>query len=109
MQYEQMDPTAQQRSTHDFCKRYHYHLVQFETTDGHTYEGIIDGVEDDGVYMLVPAGNMEREDQEKNERQFYGYGGYSPYGYGFPRRFRRFRRHFFPFFIFRRFFFPFFY
>lgn len=100
MHHGSMDPTRHQQSMHDFCKRYHHHLVQFETTDGHMYEGIIDNVDHNGVDMLIPVGEMERGDQVEDERQF-GFGS------GIPRRFRRFRRHRFPFFILRRLFFPF--
>ncbi|UCZ54077.1 hypothetical protein LGQ02_04660 [Bacillus shivajii] len=105
-QHGAMDPAAHQQQMHDVCVRFQLHLVQFETTDGQVFDGIIDSVDQEGVNMLVPTGDMEREGE--SERQFYG-PGYTPYGYGFPRRFRRFRRHRFPFFGLRRLFFPFFY
>jgi hypothetical protein len=111
---QQFDPVQQDtdRDLHkkqmlDMCKRYHHHFVQIEAADGSVYEGIIDGTDDDHMYLLVPSGDM---DDDVNRQ--YPYGGY-PYGgymYGrYPRRFRRFRRHRFPFFGFRRLFFPFFF
>lgn len=110
MQPGVMDPATHQQNIHDLCKKYQHYLVQFETTDGQVYDGIIDSVDHDGVNLLIPVGDMEREEQNENERQF-GYGGFPQYGYGygFPRRFRRFRRFRFPFFGLRRLFFPFFY
>lgn len=69
------------------CQRYmNYHVIA-QTRDGQRLEGIIDGMDDDGVTMLVP------EDVDGEERQ------YAPEGYG-RRRFRRFRRQRFPFFLF---------
>ena len=66
------------------CQRYmNYHVIA-QTRDGQQFEGIIDGMDDDGVTMLVP------EDVDGEERQ-YGLDGYG------RRRFRRFRRQRFPF------------
>lgn len=111
----QVSPMSQEPMGYDhkkqmmeMCKKYHHHLMQMEGTDGRMYEGIIDGMDDDHVYLLVPVGDMD-------DRAFgspYGghpyYGGFG-YGYGYPRRFRRFIRRPYPFFFFRRFFFPFFF
>ncbi|MCL7746104.1 hypothetical protein [Halalkalibacter alkaliphilus] len=120
-----MDPTMQQQQhmglspdhlqqLHDLCQRYHHHLMQFETQDGQVHDGIIDGIDRNGVNMLMPAGDTDRDDE--TDLRYGGYGGYFPgggyghgYGYGFPRRFRRFRRRHFPFHFLRRFFFPYFY
>ncbi|MBP2257415.1 hypothetical protein [Virgibacillus alimentarius] len=98
-----------QRYMYDLCKRYKYHFIQCEGMDGQMYDGIIDGVSDEDVYLLMPVGDMDRENQGDRPRQFdYGYNyGYG--GYGYPRRFRRFRRRRFPFFSLRRLFFPYFY
>lgn len=118
-----VDPAAHQQHMHDLCQQYNNHLVQLETTDGQVHDGIIDGIDQNGVEMLVPEGDMDNNHHE-NERQFgFGYGGYAGFdgyggalgygyggpGYGYPRRFRRFRRHRFPFFGIRRLLFPFFY
>lgn len=97
----------------EFCKQYHHHYIMMEADDGQIYEGIIDGMDDDNVDMLVPIGDMDREDM----RQYpyggypyspygYPYGYYNPYVYGYPRRFRRFARRRFPFSGLRAFFFP---
>ncbi|WP_255259822.1 hypothetical protein [Lentibacillus sp. CBA3610] len=98
-----------QHHMYDMCKRYKYHLIQCEGTDDQMYDGIIDDVADDAVYLLVPVGDMDSDYLGDMTRQFgYGYNyGYG--GYGYPRRFRRFRRRRFPFFFLRRLFFPYFY
>lgn len=112
--YPQMpqEPTGGgQQSMEELCKRYLLHLVQMEGTDGNMYEGIIEDVDDEGIDMLIPDGEMDRDDENGMYRQFYGTYGYGPFGYGFgyPRRFRRFRRRRFPIYFFRRLFFPYFY
>ncbi|MFC2949876.1 hypothetical protein [Virgibacillus sediminis] len=115
--YQEMNPGHQQQ-LYDFCRRYQHHLVRGEGTDGRTYDGIIESMDNENVYMLMPDGDNDWDDYDDMDRQFYGYPeydyGYPGYDYGFPsygypRRFRRFRRRRFPFFFFRRFFFPPFY
>lgn len=108
----------------EMCQTNHYYFVQIQLSDGSLVDGIIDGTDEDHVYMLVPVGDeMEETDQRQFGYSGYGgfggYGGYDGYGgyggypfgggYGYPRRFRRFRRRRFPFFHVRRLFFPFFY
>ncbi|WP_052144720.1 hypothetical protein [Halalkalibacter okhensis] len=106
-----MDAGLHQQQLHDLCQRYHHHLMQFETTDGQVHDGIIDGIDQNGVNMLMPVGDMDHDDT--TDFRYGGYGGFPGggygYGYGFPRRFRRFRRRYFPFPILRSFFFPYFY
>ncbi|OMG50020.1 hypothetical protein BK140_08795 [Paenibacillus macerans] len=108
----------------EICKRYHHHLIHVESTDGKVFVGIIDGMDDDHVYLLVAVGDTDGDDRAiLGGYPFgaFGFGGY-PYGgfygggygfgypfYGYPRRFRRFIRRPFPFFGLRRFAFPFFY
>jgi hypothetical protein len=100
-----MQPAGQQQaSLKDLCKKYHLHLVRLEGTDGNIYEGIIEDVNEDSVDMLIPVGDVE-DDPDYGMRQYFGQMGYG----GYPRRFRRFRRRRFPFFIFRRLLFPHFY
>ncbi len=92
------------------------YFVILEMKDGQQYDGIIEDLDAENVYVLMPVGD-EDDDQSHHERQWgyggYGYGGgYGPgygYGYGYPRRFRRFRRFRFPFFGIGRLFYPFFY
>ncbi|SDH68248.1 hypothetical protein SAMN05192534_10959 [Alteribacillus persepolensis] len=100
---------AEQRNMPELCRRYQYHLVQMEGTDGQIYDGIIEDVDNDNVYLLEPAGDDNDMDRQPPYGFGFGYGGYPPYGYGYPRRFRRFRRRRYPYFFFRRLFFPFFY
>ncbi|ARK30475.1 hypothetical protein [Halalkalibacter krulwichiae] len=103
------DPSMHQQQMYDLCQQYLHHLVQFQTTDGQMVDGIIDGIDREGVSVLVPAG----EDQGTHTDFRYGgygpYGGYPGYGYGYPRRFRRFRRQHFPYFLLASLLFPYFY
>ncbi|WP_052659313.1 hypothetical protein [Bacillus alveayuensis] len=128
MPYENMETNIHEMKNQDqikdFCKKHRYYYMMMETDDGRQFDGIIENVERDRVYLLMPAGDETDErsmENVHNEEPPYGYriyGGYGlgfPYGYGgygydhFPRRFRRFRRYPFPFARIRRFFFPFFY
>lgn len=104
----------------NFCKRYTHHFVNMQTTDGQQYDGIIEGTDQESVYMLVPDGDVSGEDEQAEQRDEYDeeteletqyrFGGYPWYGgYWYPRRFRRFRRYRFPFFRIGGFYFPFFF
>ncbi|WP_258000393.1 hypothetical protein [Bacillus sp. Marseille-P3661] len=114
MPYQQMPGGGMgpQHDLKDFCKKYMHHYVNMQTQDGMQFDGIIDGMDQENVYMLVPDGDEETMDER------FGVGFGVPYGYGFPwgygyggypRRFRRFRRHRFPFYSIGGFFFPFFF
>lgn len=98
---------------HDFCKKHMLHYIMMDTNDGNRYDGIIEKVDRDHVYLLVPVGdqnNNERLDQHDEENRF-GFGfplGGLGFGFGFPFRFARFRRFRYPFAGVRSFFFPFF-
>lgn len=76
-------------------KYMNYHVIA-QTNDGRQFEGIIDGMDADGVTMLVPE-EVDGEEREIDPSR-------QPFGYG-RRRFRRFRRQRFPFLFFA---FPFF-
>lgn len=77
------------------CQRYmNYHVIA-QTRDGQRFEGIIDGMDDTGVTMLVPE-DIDDEGRENDNSNRQPYGG---------RRFRRFHRRHFPFY---QFLFPFF-
>lgn len=66
------------------CGKYmNYHVIA-SMKDGSELEGIIEDMNDKGLVMLVP------EDVAAEDRQYYGG----------RRRFRRFRRFLFPFFLF---------
>lgn len=111
------DQEAHKKHMKSLCDQYHHHMLQIESFDGKVYDGIMDGYDNDQMYLLVPIGDQA----EASPRQYaygnygypyYGYGSYYSYpyyGYGYPRRFRRFRRTGFPFYGIRRMFFPWFY
>lgn len=69
----------------NLCNKYmNYHVIA-SMKDGTEQEGIIEDMNDKGIVMLVP------EEVIEEDRQYYGG----------RRRFRRFRRFLFPFFLFR--------
>ncbi|MDQ0351437.1 hypothetical protein J2R98_001251 [Alkalibacillus filiformis] len=127
--HQKMDPKHHMKSMFDTCHKHRMHLVQVQAHDGQVYDGIIDDVGEDGVTLIMPWGDYEDMDHGYDDRMGpgggfgpgygpgygSGYGpGYGPgyglgYGHGqYPRRFRRFRRHRFPFSGLSRIFFPFF-
>ena len=76
------------------CQRYMSYHVITQMRDGSQFDGIIEGMDEDGVTMLVPE-EVDGEERENDPSR-------QPYG---RRRYRRFRRQRFPFFHFA---FPFF-
>ncbi len=71
------------------CKTYlTYHAVLI-MKDGSTCDGIIEGVDDDDIIVLVGEDVVIDENEETNTRQ-------QPMGYNRPNRYRRFRRRKFP-------------
>lgn len=102
MEDRHMNDSQHKKRMHEMCKEYHLYFMQFQTTEGGMLEGIIEDIDEDGIILLIPSGDMERVDE--TQRQF-GFG----YGYGYPRRFRRFRRQRLPFILIRNLLFPFYY
>lgn len=72
------------------CKKYIAYHVTLKMLDGSTVEGIIEGVENGRIIILVGEDVMEREstNQGENQRQ--------PFMGGQRRRYRRYRRNTFP-------------
>lgn len=88
--YEPMD-----RNVMDQCQQYMNYHVTAQMNDGTHFDGIIEGFDNNGVRMLVPEW-VEDDTDDEMTRQFN-------YGYGRPhRRYRRYRRRYFPFRFFRR-------
>ena len=81
------------------CKKYLYYNVTLIMSDGSIFDGMIENVDKDRIIMLVGEDVMELDDDD-NE---YNYAENRQHGnVGFNRRpprrrFRRFRRRFFPF------------
>ncbi|WP_338788837.1 small nuclear ribonucleoprotein [Metabacillus sp. FJAT-53654] len=90
--YNYYDDTDFTRNIHGKCKSYMYHHVVLTMQDGSSFDGIIEGVDDNGVSVLVGEDAMEQERDDFEDQRYGGYGGYG----GPRRRFRRFRRQFFP-------------
>ncbi|WP_053075143.1 hypothetical protein [Ornithinibacillus californiensis] len=102
------DLQSMQGDMKSLCQRYMNYHVMAQMNDGSQFDGIIEGMDDNGVTMLIPE-EVDSEQMELNgeNRQFgfdfNGYGGYDNYGYGRPRRrFRRYRRQRFPLNLFSR-------
>lgn len=121
---------SHQKHMYDLCKNHMHSYVLAELEDGTKFDGIITGLDEEYVYFAVPIDNEPTAQMMQNDpsqmmqsvptqmmqndpsqmmqnmgelRQFgwYGYGGFPPYGFGFPgfgfpgygfgprRRFRR--------------------
>jgi len=88
-----VDLSMHKRQAYSLCRQYINHHVKLTTKDGQMYEGFVENVDQDHVYLAVPRNPNYREMEDSNsggERQFgvgfgypgfYGYG-YPPYGYG---------------------------
>ncbi|WP_238883382.1 hypothetical protein [Clostridium sp. YIM B02551] len=81
-------------SLHDKCKKYmNYHAV-LKMKDGKMVDGIIVGMDEDNIIMLIPEDVMEEYNDDDNYGQHRQFGGF---GHGGPGRFRRFGNRSFPF------------
>ncbi|GIO25194.1 hypothetical protein [Oceanobacillus sp. J11TS1] len=70
-----------QPSWHEQCQRYKDFHVEIQTTDGHSYDGILADYDQNQLALLVP------EDVEEGDYRQYG---------GYRRRYRRYRPRYFP-------------
>jgi len=72
------------------CEQHIHKYVLVQTTDGMHFDGIVESLDDDYVYLAVPVGAAElTPPQARGLTGLYGYGGapwygYPPYGYGYP-------------------------
>lgn len=94
MALEQNDYYKNLRNLEHQCKKYLYYHVTLTMTDGSSFDGIIENVDNDIITALIGEDIVEDEtgnnsDQQQQQRQYYGYG--RP-----RRRFRHFRRQAFP-------------
>lgn len=92
MALERFDYYRDLKSLQDECKRCLYYHAILTMSDGTTFDGIIEDVDDNSITVLEGEDVMEGESegQEDDMRR-------PPYGYGRPRRkYRRFRRRRYP-------------
>lgn len=81
---------------HEICIKHMHRYVSVTMDNGAVFDGIVEHVDDDHLYLAVPIGGMEHAQM----RAFLPYGYPSPYygypypGYGFGRR--RFARQILP-------------
>jgi hypothetical protein len=88
MSLERNNKNRNVQNLHDECKKLmSYHAI-FTMKDGSVFDGIIESVDPDRVIVLVGEDVMEQEFENQYDQQRQ---------YGRPRRFRRFRRRYFPF------------
>jgi hypothetical protein len=90
MSLENHEYLSDTRNLHDKCQKYMYHHVMLTLSNGSSFDGIIEDIGNDQITVLVGEDVMERESDELEERQYYGYGRPR------RRRFRRFRRQVLP-------------
>ncbi|MGG4217397.1 hypothetical protein ABEW32_04090 [Paenibacillus jamilae] len=100
----------QQMDAKTLCQQHMHRYVCVWVKDGTTYDGIVEHVDDEKIYLAVPMGGEEVENVNLpyppnncgcGSRAFGGYAPYSPYfypypvpayAYGFPYGRRRFNR-----------------
>ena len=91
MDFERNNCYGNLQELQDECNKHMYYHITITMTDGDTFDGIIENVDKDRITVLVGEDAPEPgyENQLDQKRQYYHHGG--------PRRrFRRFRRKFFP-------------
>ncbi|HZG55854.1 hypothetical protein [Paenibacillus sp.] len=67
----------------EICKQHIHKYVLIHTTDGMQYDGIVESLDDEYVYLAVPVGAAElAPPQARALPGYYGYGGYPGYAYG---------------------------
>lgn len=101
--------TVQKESMHELCRKHMHRYVKVQTVEGCVYQGIIECVDGDHLYLAVPMGcwpvpNMARSVTPYGYYPYAGtpyalppnidpaYPGYYPgyyYPYGYGRRFHR--------------------
>lgn len=88
----------QKHHMHSLCQQYLNQHVQIQTQDHQMYQGIVESVDNDNVYLLIPDNTQMEMDysqmgqmpaQQGMTRQWgygpgYGYPGYGYPGYGYP-------------------------
>lgn len=103
------DSVMNQNDIRKLCEDHMHRYVMVTTQDNQQYDGIVENVDDDNLYLAVPNTDMDMSEQmvppgyggfgygydPSFSRGFYPYG-FSPYPYPFFRPRRRFRRFIFP-------------
>ncbi|KRF28105.1 hypothetical protein [Paenibacillus sp. Soil787] len=76
------------QEAHEICKKHMYRYVSVTMTSGAVYDGIVEDVDDENLYLAVPIGGMDH-DQTRAFLPYaypYPYYGYPYPYYGYPRR-----------------------
>lgn len=86
------------QEVHAICKKHMYRYVSVTMTSGAVYDGIVEDVDDENLYLAVPIGGMDHDQMRAFLPYAYPYPYYGypyPYpGYVYPRR--RFARQVLP-------------
>ncbi|NRT87477.1 hypothetical protein [Clostridium beijerinckii] len=98
MELNKINSNNNMRDLQSKCKKYLYCNVSLIMSDGSIFDGIIEDADQDRIAMLVGEDAMDLDDNDDkynyDEKRQYGHGGFHRRP---RRRFRRFRRRFFPF------------
>ncbi len=97
MDLEEINYRDGARNLQDKCKKYLYYNVTLIMSDGSIFDGMIENADQDRITMLVGEDVMELDDDDEydyDEKRQHGNVGFHRRP---RRRFRRFRRRFFPF------------
>ncbi|AGF56442.1 hypothetical protein Cspa_c26770 [Clostridium saccharoperbutylacetonicum N1-4(HMT)] len=100
MELDEINYSNNMRNLQSKCQKYLYCNVSLIMSDGSIFDGIIENADQDRIVMLVGEDAMDLDDNDNDNE--YNYDEKRQYGnVGFHRRprrrFRRFRRRFFPF------------
>ncbi len=49
------------QEAHEICKKHMYRYVSVTMTSGAVYDGIVENVDDENLYLAVPIGGMDHE------------------------------------------------
>lgn len=93
MEFERDNSYRDLQELHDKCSKCMMYHVKLTLTDGSTFDGIIENVDQDRIIVLVGEDVMDQgnQNQPNMQRQYYHYN------YGYPgMRYRRFRRQAYP-------------
>jgi hypothetical protein len=69
---------------HSLCKEHMNRFVRVQMQDGAVYDGVIENVDEEYVYMACPV-RADEEDARYLPYPGVGYGFGYPYGYHYPR------------------------
>lgn len=71
-----------QQEAYNLCMKHIHRYVEISMKDGKKFDGIVESVDNENVYLAVPRGGERQGDES---RQFgFGYPGFGFGGFGYP-------------------------